>query len=63
MKQPKDFKGKFYAYFSPDGYIQVRTIGTKKEARMFVTGGYKTWKDYEKTGFYLKRVSVNIKVL
>lgn len=65
-KTPKDVNRKMWAYFAPDGYLQVRSIGeTKKEARVFVPSpfGDKTYEDYEREGYVLRRIYVEIKVL
>ncbi len=53
-----------FAYFSPDGTLQVRSISQFIEgAREQLSRGTKTWQDYEAAGFYLKRIMVNISVL
>ena len=61
--KPKPMKGKYWAYFAPNGYLQVRSIAeTKKLAReMIAKENYdKSWKDYEIMGFYLLKVDVDI---
>lgn len=51
-----------WAYFSPDGYIQVRSIAdTKGISREMISSREDvTWKDYEEYGYVQKRVEVNI---
>jgi hypothetical protein len=53
---------KMYAYFAPDGYIQVRSIaGTKKLSREMISKFKdKTWVDYERKGYFLSQVDVTI---
>jgi len=65
VKKPKDMKGKYWAYFAPDGYLQVRSIAdTKKDAREFLASGQtETWRDYEKEGFRLFRVEIIPRVI
>lgn len=82
MKKPKEInKLVQWAYFAPDGYIQVRSIAdTKKYSREMlcsreygtktITGvilpdyiGRITWQDYEKAGYYIKKVIVTIKLV
>ncbi len=62
MKKPKVLNGIMYAYYSPDGYIQVRSIGTKRESRdnIPMVGGGKTYKDYEEAGFRLLKINASI---
>ena len=57
---------KQWAVFSPDGYIQYRTISdTKKEAenRTPREGSDLTWKDYAKSNFTVNKVLVDISLL
>ena len=64
--KPKPMKGKYWAYFAPDGNLQVRTIApTKKLSREMLPAGYSTmtWQDYEKQGFILCRIEIDIKPL
>lgn len=62
MKSAKIMNGLYWAYFAPDGYVQVRTIAdTKKVARGQISKWEPfTWKDYEAKGYILKRVNVSI---
>jgi len=60
---------KLWAYFAPDGYLQVRSLGTKKEARLFICSGeyiggkHVTYHDYENNGYTLHQVLVNIQII
>lgn len=58
-------KGKFWAYFAPDGYCQVRSISeTKDEARRFIVqdnSSSLTFMDYENAGFKLVRVTLDLR--
>ena len=60
--KPKRLNKMMHAYYSPDGYIQVRTIAeTKRMSReMLPKTHLKTYLDYEKEGFYLSKVFVYI---
>lgn len=53
-----------WAYFDPNGYIQVRSISdTKKQCReMICMWETFTWKDYEKNGYFIKKVIVDIQI-
>jgi len=60
MKKTKPIKGKRWAYFAPDGNLQVRSIGhTRNEAREWI-GTSNDWHEYERLGFRLHRIYVNI---
>ena len=63
--KPKPMNGKYWAYFSPDGYLQVRTIAeTKKDAREFLAyGQIETWQNYEKEGYRLLKVEISAKAI
>jgi len=66
MKKPRPMKGKFWAYFAPNGYLQVRTLATTKalSREELVRGGTSPdFKVYELMGFRLLRVDVNIQTL
>lgn len=67
MSNPKNEKGKMWAYFAPDGNIQVRSIGeTKKESREMISYGHTlpiSYRQYESQGFILKRIEWTINVL
>jgi len=54
-----------FAYFAPDGYIQVRTIAdTKKLSRWAICKGEaKSWEDYERAGYVCKKVLVDIRII
>lgn len=55
-----------WAYFAPDGYIQVRTIAySKKLAREMLPKDNISfpYTKYEEQGFYLRRILVNIELL
>ena len=57
-----------WAVFSPNGYLQYRTISdTRKWAKERAIGcreiGEKTWNDYYKAGFTVNKVLVDIKIL
>lgn len=63
MAKPKPINKKLcWAYFAPDGYLQVRSIAqTKKLAREMVCKFETTsYKDYEKAGYTLHRVLVDV---
>ena len=65
MNECKPLNKNMWGYFAPDGYLQVRSIGlTRKESRRFVAEfeDY-DYKDYEKRGYKLEKISVNIAVL
>ena len=64
MKARPINKTKSWAYFSPDGYIQMRSIAkTKKVSREMVCRWEKfTWKDYEAKGYFIKKVIVDIQI-
>jgi hypothetical protein len=66
MKLREMTNTKLWAYFAPDGWIQVITIGeTKKESRDFLVYGDPTrsYKDFEKLGYVLRKISLSIKIL
>ena len=73
MKKKKEIKqpilnnesGTFWAYYSPDGYVQVRTIApTKTLARRHLPlTEICTYKDYEKKGYTIQQVDVSINVV
>lgn len=64
-KELKGFKNKImWAYFSPDGELQVRSIASsRKYSRVFITTRYtnNTWKDYEQAGFKLSKIVISVK--
>lgn len=62
MTRPKPLNRSMYAYYSPDGYVQVRTIAeTKRQSReMLPKTHIKTYIDYEKEGFILRKIAVSI---
>lgn len=64
---PKSIKNKkMWAYFAPDGSLQVRTLGDcKKDSRQEISRHEltATWRDYERDGFYLRKVIVNISII
>lgn len=53
-----------WCYYSPDGYIQVRSIADTKalSREMICRHEAFTWQDYEAKGFILKRVRVKIEI-
>jgi hypothetical protein len=59
---------KMWAYFAPDGYLQVRSISySKKQSRGLLTlfahyADDKSWMKYEKAGYFPKRIMVNITI-
>ena len=57
---------KQWAVFSPDGYIQFRTIAdTQKEAKERTPKefGHLSWEDYAAKGFTTNKILVDIKLL
>jgi hypothetical protein len=50
-----------WAYFSPSGYIQVRTIADSKKLSRTYLGNLLSWQEYEESGYFIKQVIVNIK--
>jgi hypothetical protein len=57
-------KRKMYAYFAPDGYVQVRSIAdTKALSREMISMREPsvTWKDYEKNGYFQRVVMVDVR--
>ena len=54
-----------FAIFSPDGYIQVRSIAETKKLSRESIGKWsdKSWDDYAKAGYVESRVLVDIKIL
>ena len=60
----KNINDRLWGYFAPDGYLQVRSIaGTKKLSREMLTKFEdKTYQDYEKAGYKIHLIDVNIKV-
>ncbi len=62
IKTIQDVDQKMWAYFSPDGYIQFRSLAlTPTEARDLIAHfENKTWTDYEQAGFFLRKVNVRI---
>ena len=70
-REPQGEDGIFYAYFAPDGALQVRSIGTtKKESREFIrareyhpSGMSVTWRDYEKKGYVLRKIRMTVTLL
>lgn len=63
MDKIKEVKTKkYFAYFAPDGEIQVRSIAqTKKMSRRYIAaeGAYKEssmWRQYESNGYVLKPI-------
>lgn len=66
MKAPKPLKSKKkWAYFSPDGYIQVRSIADTKalSREMICKHESLLYRHYEEKGYTLHKVSVKIEVL
>lgn len=63
MIKPKSIKNrKMWAYFAPDGWLQVRSLAyTKIDSRRYLTRD--SWKEYEANGYTLHQVIVNIEVL
>ena len=66
-QKPRNVKNlKQWAYFSPGGWIQVRSISdTKENAKKHVCDNDFmgiTWEDYEKHGYFLKQIIFNIEV-
>ena len=59
---------KQWAVFSPDGYLQYRTIAdTKKEAEERTIRSFGqptiTWKQYAEAGYVTNKILVDIKLL
>ncbi len=57
---------KMWAWFSPDGNIQVRTIHEiKKESRKYLPreGSDLTWENYAAEGYIESKILVDIKLL
>lgn len=70
IKKPKNVNGIYWAYFSPEGYIQVRSIAeTRKLSREMIAFREYDWdkkityKDYEKKGYYVKNVHFQIAII
>ena len=65
MKTKNINNRKMWAYFAPDGYLQVRSIADTKKLSMEMISKYEvfTYKDYEKKGYYIKKIMVNINVI
>jgi hypothetical protein len=63
--KPKPMKGKYWAYFAPDGYLQVRSIARSitESREMIAIHTDKTWKDYEEAGFKLLKIEMSAKVM
>ena len=59
---PKKIQDTFWAYFTPDGYIQARSIAdTRKLSREMISKFESlTWVDYEKAGYECHKVNVII---
>jgi hypothetical protein len=55
-----------WAYFSPDGYLQFRSVAyTKKDARLLICDRHSediTHIDYEKAGYILCKILVDVKI-
>ncbi len=65
-KKVRSENKKMWAYFSPDGNIQVRSIGeTRKETKEMVVSGepFVTWQNYEKEGYTLHQINFIVDVL
>lgn len=67
-KAPKPIRFiKQWAYFSKDGYVQVRSIGySRRQSReMLVKGDVfgTTYKHYEENGFYCRKVIFSISLV
>ena len=63
IKPPKIENGKMWAYYAPSGDIQVRSIAeTKKQSRQYINWNtcISSYKDYEKEGYVLRRIYVQI---
>jgi len=67
MKAKKLQSNQMWAYFAPNGYIQVRSMGfTKEEARNamdmygYLDNPPSTWQEYEAAGFECKKINVKI---
>lgn len=60
---------KLWAVFSPDGYLQYRSISdTKKGAKKSVIECHElanniTWKDYAENGWVVNKILVDIKII
>ena len=63
MKARPINKKKMFAYFAPNGYVQVRSItDTKKLSREKISDREfgVNWRDYESAGYVLKKIIVDI---
>ena len=58
---PNIVSGKFWAYFSPENYIQFRTLAETKEGAMRCLSIMpERVQEYEEEGFYLAQVECRI---
>jgi len=62
--KPKPINRLMWAYFAPDGYLQVRSIAdTRKLSREMVSKlEIFDYKDYEKWGYKAHKILVNIEI-
>ena len=63
--KPRNLNAVMWAYFSPDGHVQVRTISkTKSISRetIIATGSSESYRDYEASGYVLRRIKIIINV-
>jgi hypothetical protein len=58
-----NYKG--WAYFAPDNAIQVRSIASTKSVSRQMISRFEdyTYLDYEKKGYYLSKIVVNIAIV
>ena len=53
-----------WAIFSPDGYLQVRSIGyTAKESKANIATHDAGWKEYAEFGYTISKIIIDIKVI
>lgn len=62
QKKPKPVRQTMWAYFAPDGYVQVRSLADTKSLSRDMVAMHEeyNWKDYEDKGYYCQQVDVTI---
>ena len=65
MPKTRGLKRKnMWAIFSPDGYLQVRSIGyTAKESKANIATHDAGWKEYAEFGYTISKIIIDIKVI
>jgi len=58
MKEKGIIRKKMWAIFSPEGYVQFRSISDSKK----ITESFTEWDRYNKAGYTIRKIILDIKV-